>query len=125
MGRMRRKPRLCKWSASALASRSAPNPNGKDCLGDLMAALPASPRGNIRGGTPKPQDLVAKTGSATLGHSMWASVAALLIAAMQFGQSSTGELRVTVRDSSGLPVQSHVALVSEANDVSQQLEPGP
>src|SRR5437660_10675517 len=53
---------------------------------------------------------------------MWTSVIAVLIAAVQFGQSSTGELRVTVRDSSGLPVQCHLTLVSEANDVSQQLD---
>src|SRR5262245_30103805 len=53
---------------------------------------------------------------------MLTSIAALLVAAAQFGQSSTGELRVTVRDSGGLPVQCHLALVSEANDVSQQLD---
>lgn len=53
---------------------------------------------------------------------MWTSVIAVLIAAAQFGQSSTGELRVTVRDSSGLPVQCHLTLVSVANDVSQQLD---
>src|SRR5215471_12602510 len=53
---------------------------------------------------------------------MWTSVVALLIAAAQFGQSSTGELRVSVRDSSGLPVMCHVTLVSEANDLSQQLD---
>jgi hypothetical protein len=53
---------------------------------------------------------------------MWTSVVVVLIAAAQFGQSSTGELRVSVRDSSGLPVQCRVSLVSEANDVSQQLD---
>jgi outer membrane receptor protein involved in Fe transport len=53
---------------------------------------------------------------------MWTSSVALLIAAAQFGQSSTGELRVTVRDSGGLPVQCRVTVVSEANDVSQQLD---
>src|SRR5262245_37879717 len=52
-------------------------------------------------------------------------VVALLVAAGQFGQSSTGELRVTVRDSAGLPVQCRVKLVSEANDVSQQLDTNP
>jgi outer membrane cobalamin receptor len=52
---------------------------------------------------------------------MWTLLVALL-AAGQFGQSSTGELRVTVRDSSGLPVECRVTLVSQANDVSQQLE---
>jgi len=44
------------------------------------------------------------------------------MAAAQFSQSSTGELRMTVRDSSGLPVQCSVTLVSQANDVSRQLE---
>jgi TonB dependent receptor-like, beta-barrel len=53
---------------------------------------------------------------------MWTSVAAVLLAAAQFGQSSSGELRITVRDSSGLPVPCRVILVSEANDVSQQLD---
>jgi len=53
---------------------------------------------------------------------MWTFVFAFLFAAGQFGQSSTGELRVTVRDSGGLPVQCAVMLVSEANDISQQLE---
>jgi outer membrane cobalamin receptor len=53
---------------------------------------------------------------------MWTSVIAVLIAAAQFAQSSTGELRVTVLDGGGLPVQCRVTLVSEANDVSQQLE---
>ena len=55
---------------------------------------------------------------------MWASFIAFVIAAAQFGQSSAGELRVTVRDSGGLPVQCHVTLVSEANDLSQQLDTG-
>jgi hypothetical protein len=53
---------------------------------------------------------------------MWTFVFALLFAAGQFGQSSTGELRVTVRDAGGLPVQCAVTLVSDANDISQQLE---
>ncbi len=55
---------------------------------------------------------------------MWAYLVALLVATGQFGQSSTGELRVSVRDSGGLPVQCSVLLVSEANDVSQRLETG-
>src|SRR5262245_25380741 len=41
--------------------------------------------------------------------------------ALQFGQSSTGELHVTVIDAGGLPIQSSVELVSEANQVRQQL----
>jgi hypothetical protein len=53
---------------------------------------------------------------------MWTSVTALLFAAAQFGQSSTGELRVSVRDSGGLPVQCTVTLVSQSNDISQQFE---
>ncbi len=52
---------------------------------------------------------------------MWIPVAALVLSLAQFGQSSTGELRLTVSDASGLPVQCPVTLVSEANDVSQQL----
>jgi len=46
----------------------------------------------------------------------------VLFAAAQFGQSSTGELRLTVSDPSGLPIQSRVALVSEVNQVAQRLE---
>ena len=53
---------------------------------------------------------------------MWTYALALLVAGAQFGQSSTGELRVSVRDAGGLPVQCRVTLVSEANDFSQQLE---
>ena len=59
---------------------------------------------------------------AILDHCMWTAVVAVLIAAAQFGQSSSGELRIAVRDSSGLPVQCPVTLTSEANEVSQQLE---
>jgi outer membrane cobalamin receptor len=53
---------------------------------------------------------------------MWTSVIPLIILAAQFSQSSTGELRLTVRDAGGLPVQCRVTLISEANDVSRQLE---
>ena len=53
---------------------------------------------------------------------MRAFVIALLVGAGQFGQSTSGELRIMVRDSSGLAVQCHVTLVSEANDVSEQLD---
>jgi len=42
----------------------------------------------------------------------------------QFAQSTTGELRLTVSDPAGLPLQSQVALVSEANQVAQTLETG-
>ena len=53
---------------------------------------------------------------------MWAFAIALFVAVGQFGQSTTGELRIMVRDSGGLSVECHVTLVSEANDVSQQLD---
>ena len=44
----------------------------------------------------------------------------------QFGQSDTGELRLTVTDPSGLPIQSAVvALVSEAKQLRQDLETDP
>jgi len=56
---------------------------------------------------------------------MWTFVLAFLVATGQFGQSSSGELRITVRDSSGLGIQCRVTLVSEANDVSQHLDTGP
>lgn len=46
----------------------------------------------------------------------------LLIVAAQFGQSASGDLRVTVRDSTSLPVACRVMLVSEANDISQSLQ---
>src|SRR3989454_12135163 len=43
----------------------------------------------------------------------------------QFGQSNTGELRLTVTDPSGLPIQGAVELVSEANQLRQNLETDP
>ena len=43
----------------------------------------------------------------------------------QFGQSNTGELRLTVTDQAGLPIQSAVQLVSEANQLRQDLETDP
>jgi len=52
-------------------------------------------------------------------------VAVLLLAAAQLGQSNLGELRVFVTDSTGLPVQSDVELVSESNQVRQTFETGP
>lgn len=53
---------------------------------------------------------------------MWAFVIALLVGVGQFGQSTSGELRIAVRDADGLAVQCRVTLVSEANDVFQQLD---
>ena len=53
---------------------------------------------------------------------MLTSLLVVLVAAAQFGQSASGELRVLVRDSTGLPVSCQVMLVSEANDVSQRLQ---
>jgi hypothetical protein len=47
---------------------------------------------------------------------------ALAVAIAQFGQSGTGELRVTVTDAAGLPLESAVELVSEANQVREHLE---
>src|SRR5579864_1777306 len=52
---------------------------------------------------------------------MFALVTAFILA-LQFGQSATGELRLVVRDSGGLPVECRVSIASEANDVSQPLE---
>ena len=49
----------------------------------------------------------------------------LLWAVAQFGQSDTGELRLTVTDPSGLPIQSAVELVSEANQLRQGLQTDP
>jgi outer membrane cobalamin receptor len=53
---------------------------------------------------------------------MWTSLIAMLVIGAQFGQSATGELRVTVRDATGLPVACRVMLASEANDISQSLQ---
>jgi hypothetical protein len=50
------------------------------------------------------------------------AVAIALFVAAQFGQSSSGELRVSVRDSGGLPVQCTVTVVSQANDIAQKIE---
>ena len=46
----------------------------------------------------------------------------LFCIAIQFGQSNTGELRLTVNDPGGLPIQSTVRLVSEANQLRQELQ---
>ena len=49
-------------------------------------------------------------------------VLALALALAQFGQVNTGELRVTVIDPSGLPVQAAVELLSEPNQIRESLE---
>lgn len=46
----------------------------------------------------------------------------VLYFAVQFGQSNTGELRLTVTDGGGLPIATAVQLVSEANQVRQSLQ---
>jgi hypothetical protein len=53
---------------------------------------------------------------------MWTSLIAVLAFAAQFGQSASGELRVTVRDGTGLPVVCRIMLASEANDIAQPLQ---
>jgi hypothetical protein len=47
---------------------------------------------------------------------------ALLLVAGQFGQTNTGELRLTVTDSTGLPLPGPIDVVSQANDFHQRLE---
>jgi outer membrane cobalamin receptor len=49
----------------------------------------------------------------------------VLLTVSQFAQTNTGELRVTVTDAAGLPLQSAVELVSEANEVRESLETDP
>ena len=49
----------------------------------------------------------------------------LFLTAAQFGQSDTGDLRLTVSDVLGLRVQSAVELVSEANQVRRGVETDP
>src|SRR6266487_2300988 len=49
-------------------------------------------------------------------------VVALLLTLGEFGQSNTGELRVTVTDSSGLPLPGPVEVVSDANEFHQRIE---
>src|SRR6516225_5715884 len=53
---------------------------------------------------------------------MSSGVFLLLFTAVQFGQSSTGELRLIVTDPGGLPLQSSVTLVSEVNQLTQHDE---
>ena len=50
------------------------------------------------------------------------SVVLVLWTAAHAAQSSTGELRLTVTDPAGLPVRSTVEIVSQANEVRQQLD---
>src|SRR5437867_7207734 len=56
---------------------------------------------------------------------MWCCTFLLLWTAGQFGQTNTGELRLSVTDTDGLPIQSVVELVSEANQLRQSLETNP
>ena len=53
---------------------------------------------------------------------MSGGVSLLVICLVQFAQASTGELRVVVTDPSGLPLQSAVELVSEANQFRQRFD---
>jgi len=53
---------------------------------------------------------------------MWSCLFVLVWTGAQFGQSNAGELRLTVSDQAGLPIQSGVALISEANQLRQNLE---
>ncbi len=46
----------------------------------------------------------------------------LLLASGQFAQTNTGELRVTVTDSTGLPLPGPIEVSSEANDFRQRLD---
>jgi hypothetical protein len=52
---------------------------------------------------------------------MSACVLALALAMTQFAQSGTGELRLSVTDGAGLPLESMVELVSDANQLREQL----
>ena len=49
-------------------------------------------------------------------------IVALFLSLGQFSQSNTGELRLTVTDSSGLPLPGPVELVSDANAFRQSLD---
>jgi hypothetical protein len=46
----------------------------------------------------------------------------ILWAAIHFAQSGTGELRLTVTDPAGLPIQSAVDIVSQANEIRQRFD---
>jgi hypothetical protein len=43
----------------------------------------------------------------------------------QFGQTNSGELRLTVVDAAGLPLESTVELISEANQIREHLNTTP
>jgi hypothetical protein len=49
---------------------------------------------------------------------------ALALTLAQFGQANTGDLRLFVTDPSGLPLESAVELVSDANDMRETLDTG-
>ncbi|OLC50084.1 MAG: hypothetical protein AUH43_06025 [Acidobacteria bacterium 13_1_40CM_65_14] len=49
-------------------------------------------------------------------------IALILWAAIHFAQSGTGELRLTVTDPAGLPIQSAVDIVSQANEIRQRFD---
>src|SRR5258708_37565751 len=57
-----------------------------------------------------------------VADSMYTWMFVVLFATGQFAQSNTGELHLTVFDPSGLGLQSHVELVSEANQFREQIE---
>lgn len=50
---------------------------------------------------------------------------AALFAAGQFGQSNTGELRITITDATGAALPGPVEVVSQANEVDQKLDTDP
>src|ERR1044071_1736951 len=53
---------------------------------------------------------------------MWSAVLALVVAIGQFGQANTGELRVTVTDTTGAALPGPVEVTSHANEVRQQID---
>src|SRR3954467_12484336 len=53
---------------------------------------------------------------------MTAGILTLMLMLAQFTQTNAGELRVIVTDDSGLPVQSTVELVSEANQFHERYD---
>ena len=57
-----------------------------------------------------------------LPDTTWQKMLFLLLMLVQLGPSNSGELRVSVADPAGQPLQSHVELVSEVNQVRERLE---
>ena len=53
---------------------------------------------------------------------MLAWALAVLLIAGQFAQTNTGELRVVVTDSAGLPLAAAIDIASEANHIHQRLD---